>query len=203
MDFAALAELCAPAVTLETLSGIVSAESDFNPFAIGVVGATLQHQPRTIGEAVATADMLAARGYNYSLGLAQINQANFRQFGFTTTTAFDPCRNLHAGAIIFTDCLDRAGEGSDRLGNALSCYNSGNFRTGYQNGYVTKVLTARLAMRSGTAAPAPIAVIPDAPIGGTVPRARRKTPAPPEALLTAVARPRPDTPSPAATALLF
>ena len=139
MDFAAMAELCAPGVAVETMQSIASVESSFNPFAIGVVGGRLQRQPQTLAEALATTDMLAAQGYDYSLGIVQINQRNFARFGFTPEKAFDPCANLRVGSFIFSDCYKRAGDMLDPFGAALSCYYSGNFTTGYQAGYVAKV----------------------------------------------------------------
>ncbi len=142
MDFAAVAELCAPGVALDTLKSIASVESSFNPYAIGVVGGRLERQPRNLPEALATARMLDAQGYDYSLGVVQVNQKNFAKYGLTPETAFDPCANLHAGSLILKDCYDRAGAGGQRLGDALSCYYSGNFTTGYRLGYVAKVQSA-------------------------------------------------------------
>ncbi|RYF53068.1 MAG: lytic transglycosylase domain-containing protein, partial [Comamonadaceae bacterium] len=51
---------------------VVHVESGANPFAIGVVGGRLVRQPRTLEEARATAEMLESKGYNYSLGAAQV-----------------------------------------------------------------------------------------------------------------------------------
>ena len=137
-----MAELCAPRVAPETLISIASVESSFNPFAIGVVGGRLQRQPRSLSEALATADMLETQGYNYSVGVLQVNKKNFATYGLTTRTAFDPCANLRAGSLIFLDCFERAGASTDVLGDALSCYYSGNFTTGHRHGYVAKVKAA-------------------------------------------------------------
>jgi len=147
MDFAALAELCAPEVPIDTLGRIVSVESNLNPYAIGVVGGRLERQPQTLSEAVATAQMLATKGYDFSVGLMQVNQRNFARFGLSITAAFDECHNLRIGARIYRDCLTRAGRLADAEGKALSCYYSGNFATGYKAGYVTRVLNAAIAFR--------------------------------------------------------
>lgn len=137
-----MAELCAPDVRTETLRRIASIESSFNPYAIGVVGGRLERQPKDAPEALATARMLESQGYDYSLGLIQINRKNFARYGLTPESAFDPCANLRVGGLIFQDCLKRAGATDRALGDALSCYYSGNFTAGYRLGYVAKVLKA-------------------------------------------------------------
>lgn len=55
--------------------------------------------------------------------------------------ALDACTNLKAASKILSDCYQRAqkNSGSNSLHDALSCYYSGNFQTGYRHGYVDKV----------------------------------------------------------------
>ena len=60
---------------------VVNVESSSNPFAIGVVGGRLARQPRTLGEAISTAKMLEQNGYNFSLGVAQVNRYNLAKYG--------------------------------------------------------------------------------------------------------------------------
>ena len=125
------------AVPAQVMRHVVHVESGANPFAIGVVGGQLVRQPKTLEEAVATAQMLKSKGYNYSLGAAQVNQINFRQYGFDThEKAFDLCANLAAGASILANCYARAG---GDWGKAFSCYYSGNFVSGFRSGYVQKI----------------------------------------------------------------
>ncbi len=135
-DFAMLAQQCAPAVHPATLQALVRTESGFNPFAIGVVGGRLVRQPRSRDEAVATTRALEAAGWNYSMGLAQVNRANLRVYGLTPETVFDPCANLRAGGAILADCYTRASAGGrvpqDAVRAALSCYYSGNFTRGFR-----------------------------------------------------------------------
>jgi type IV secretion system protein VirB1 len=50
--FLSLALACAPQVHADTARAIVSVESAFNPWAIGVVGGALQRQPRHRAEAL-------------------------------------------------------------------------------------------------------------------------------------------------------
>ena len=125
------------AVPVQVMRHVVQVESSANPFAIGVVGAQLVRQPKTLGEAVATAKMLESGGYNYSLGAAQVNRVNFRKYGLDShEKAFDFCTNLAAGASILAGCYTSAG---GDWGKAFSCYYSGNFVTGFRTGYVQKV----------------------------------------------------------------
>lgn len=147
--FLALALSCAPQVHPATARAVVSTESSFNPWAIGVVGGVLERQPRQSAEALATAQALKAAGWNFSVGLGQINVGNFDRLGLTLTTAFDPCRNLAALQAVLADCHERAARRQavarseqQQLRRALSCYYSGNFATGFRNGYVQRVVLA-------------------------------------------------------------
>jgi type IV secretion system protein VirB1 len=125
------------AVSAEVMQHVVHVESGSNPYAIGVVGGQLVRQPQNLGEAVATVQMLDAKGYNYSLGVAQVNRANLGRYGLDSyEKAFEVCPNLAAGARILAACY--ASSDSD-WGKAFSCYYSGNFVTGYRDGYVQKV----------------------------------------------------------------
>ena len=145
LTFSDLALACAPAVHGQTAGALVATESGFNPHAIGVVGGQLDRQPRTRAEALATAEHLQATGWDFSVGLAQINQKNFERLGLTTASAFDPCENLRAMQTVLTDCFSRAGPGTPpqtAVRQALSCYYSGNAVTGFTHGYVQKVVSA-------------------------------------------------------------
>lgn len=192
LDFMLLAQHCAPAVAPDTLAAIVRVESAGNPYAIGVVGGRLAWQPRSLEEALATAYELQRRGFNFSVGLAQVNRFTLPRYQLSYAAAFDPCRNLDASAKILETCYTRARpRQAAPLLAAFSCYYSGNFATGFrpdradQPSYVQKVVDA-----AGRPVP-PIPVVPALPArpvkGGPVP----EVPFP-------VQRVRPaDTPSPA------
>lgn len=145
--FSALAASCAPLVHGNTVHALVAVESSFNPHAIGVVGGVLHRQPRTPGEARATANALHRGGWNYSVGLAQINRYNFQRLGLTPDSAFEPCQNLRAMQAVLLECAERAvlrTPATGAMGPALSCYYSGNFVTGFSHAYVDRVVsTAR------------------------------------------------------------
>lgn len=150
--FLALALACAPQVHADTARALVSVESAFNPWAIGVVGGALVRQPRHRAEALATAKALQAAGWNFSVGLGQINVGNFDRLGLTVESAFEPCANLAAMQTVLAECFDRANGSASKavhqvaLRQALSCYYSGNFDTGFRHGYVRKVVVAARAV---------------------------------------------------------
>ena len=153
-SFAALALACAPQVHADTARALVSVESGFNPWAIGVVGGVLERQPRHHAEALATARALQAGGWNFSVGLGQINAGNFARLGLSVESAFEPCTNLGAMQTVLGECFERsratAADGSGpahqaTLRRALSCYYSGNAVTGLRHGYVRRVVAAARA----------------------------------------------------------
>jgi type IV secretion system protein VirB1 len=142
-SFIAIAVQCAPLVHASTAQALVTVESGFNPNAIGVVGGVLRRQPKTQAEAMTTAKYLQATGWNFSVGLAQINVHNFERLGLTAATAFDPCLNLRAMQTVLGECFERAAAKAPpqtALRRALSCYYSGDFSTGFKHGYVQKAL---------------------------------------------------------------
>ena len=139
---------CAPQVNADTARALIAVESSSNPHAIGVVAGALERQPRHRAEALVTATALQAAGYNFSLGLGQINVRNLSRLGLTLQTALDPCTNLAAMQSLLVDCYSRslgslkASHAQRALRQALSCYYSGNFTTGFRDGYVRKVVAA-------------------------------------------------------------
>ena len=149
MQFDDLARTCAPEVALATLTAVVRAESRFRPNAINVNGAQLKWQPRTRKEAEITAAWLIRRGYNVDLGLGQINSANLSRLGMTIEDAFNPCENLRATAHILATNFQAAKtaglDGKNALLGALSAYNTGNFQSGYANGYLSRIRHASAA----------------------------------------------------------
>lgn len=152
-DIPALIRQCAPNVAVQTLQPLIRVESAKRPHAIGykVVGANgvvyrLTEQPRDSDEAKQWAAWLLANGYRFDAGIAQINAVNFSATGLTVETMFDACANIRASAQVLTDCYRRAqaryADSQTALRAALSCYQSGNFQTGFSTGYVAKVLAA-------------------------------------------------------------
>ncbi|MDS0862198.1 lytic transglycosylase domain-containing protein [Burkholderia pseudomultivorans] len=174
LDFIPLAQQCAPQISLSTMAAIVRTESGFNPYAIGIVHGRLARQPASQAEAVATAQALERGGWNFSVGLAQVNRANWPIYGLDERSAFNPCRNLAAGAAILQGCFELARRArvhasvnsQPALRASLSCYASGDFSTGYRTGYVQRVVgNARVMPASSTSVVVPaIAPIPVLPV---------------------------------------
>jgi len=143
--FRALAETCAPGVAPDLLSKLVSTESGFNAFAIGVNGVDPDsYAPRTAVEATTLARQLITEGRSIDMGLGQINSANLAWLGLTPDSVFDPCANLAATETVLRDGYERARQTGaspgDALGQALSAYNTGSPTRGFANGYVARVL---------------------------------------------------------------
>lgn len=153
MELLSCPEMAVPA---EVMQHVVRVESSHNPFAIGVVGGRLVRQPQNLSEAVATARMLEDKGYNFSLGLGQVNRYNLLKYGLDSyEKAFKTCPNLQAASRILAECYGRSG---GNWGKSFSCYYSGNFETGYKHGYVQKVYASinqgrALAVASADAIP--------------------------------------------------
>lgn len=173
LDFPQLIGECAVGVAPSVVERIVSVESAFNPWAIGIVGGRLARQPVSRQEAVATALFLHTAGWNFSLGLGQVNRHNLGKYGLDYESAFEPCDNLRVTARIFGECLLRARQ---RLPEekaqkaAFSCYYSGNFSRGFQpegrsqQSYVDRIMAVETSLSQTDNALTPIPVIAD-PVG--------------------------------------
>jgi type IV secretion system protein VirB1 len=145
---AALAAQHAPAIHPNTVLRLVEHESRRRPLAIGVNGARLEHQPRSLGQAVATVRALRQQGYDFDAGLCQINVRNFRWLGLDELSVFDPAANLRACQAVLLDCFQRAPttDSQAALRQALSCFNTGNHRSGFSNGFVGRVANLPAAL---------------------------------------------------------
>ena len=133
----------------------------------------IAHCGRIVAERVGkhvVARALEAAGWNYSMGLAQVNRANLRIYGLTSETVFDPCANLRAGGAILAECYTRATAGGrvpqDAVRAALSCYYSGNFTRGFKRdfggtSYVQRVAANATSVGASATVVPPIAVVPD------------------------------------------
>ncbi|MFC0809470.1 lytic transglycosylase domain-containing protein [Ensifer sp. P24N7] len=99
--FLDLAQTCAPMVAAETLAGVVSLESRFEPLAIRInSGAKLSQQPATKAEAIEIATSLVAERQDIQLGLGGIGLEELRNLKLSISDAFDPCLNLQATATL-------------------------------------------------------------------------------------------------------
>ncbi len=146
------------AVSMDVMQHVINVESSRNPYAIGVVGGALVRQPKALDEALATVRMLEEKGYNFSIGLAQVNRYNLGKYGLDSyEKAFQQCPNLQAGSRILAECYKRSG---GDWGKSFSCYYSGNFETGFRHGYVQKVYDSmRRGQQLASNGAAPIDVV--------------------------------------------
>lgn len=177
LDFLLLAQQCAPVIDPQTLSAVVRVESNFNPYAIGVVGGRLQRQPKNRDEALATANYLHQAGWNFSVGLGQVNRYNLPKYNIDYSQAFEPCHNLRVSSLILNECLTRAtpryANPYDAMLASFSCYYSGNFTRGFKpdgsknSSYVERVLAVMPGKDAAIAAAKPIPVIADKKNGGS------------------------------------
>lgn len=136
--FLAAAMQCAASIHPSTALDVARVESGFNPYAIAEIipkaarslgdNNVISHQPASRDKAEHIIRRLMAQGRRYSVGLMQITSTNFHHYGVTASDLLDPCTNLLVFERILSDCYQRGGS----LKRALSCYYSGNFRTGLQ-----------------------------------------------------------------------
>ncbi|EJF79806.1 type IV secretion system lytic transglycosylase VirB1 [Candidatus Bartonella washoeensis] len=142
-NFMMLAAACAPAIHSTTLSAVVMQKSRGHIYAIGLQNdQKLSYQPSTFKEAIAIAEQLKKNGHNFDMGLGQINVKNLEWLGMSLSDLFDPCKNLKAVQIVLMHCYERAvskyNSEQAALQAALSCYDTGNFKSSSTNTYVQK-----------------------------------------------------------------
>jgi len=133
---------CAPQVAPETIVAIIQVESQGKRYAIGVNGGPPVPPAKDAAEAAKLAHVAIAHSRSVDLGYMQVNSRNLASLGYTVEQMFDPCTNIHAGAIIlaadYAAAVAQQGEGQAALRTALSLYNTGDYERGFANGYVAK-----------------------------------------------------------------
>lgn len=144
--FMAIAAQCGPSVHIDTLAAIAQAESGFHAGAVSDNTDGRHYHPRSRDEAVSLAtNLIAIQRHSVDLGLMQINSANLANLQMTVEDAFDPCKNLAAGARILAKAYRPEPSGEKEqvsLLQALSRYNTGHPTRGLRNGYVLRIQTA-------------------------------------------------------------
>lgn len=94
------------------LYAIAKVESDFNPYAINVNahGRSIKvYYPENKDQAKVVLNYLLSHGYNFDLGIAQINIVNIRSMGLDPYKLLDPCQNLDVSAILLKSLINRYG----------------------------------------------------------------------------------------------
>lgn len=121
---------------------VVRGESSFDPHAIHDDDTGRSYYPATADIAHAITIRLMAAGHSIGIGLSQLtarSETAFQyRFGLMVRAAFDPCRNMKAGAIHYVH-------------GALSIYNSGSPTRSLP--YATRIL-ADVRMSDGDDRPA-------------------------------------------------
>lgn len=139
---------CAPGVAPYNIQELIRVESSGNPLGLGInVKNGVKLKPTikvdTPQKAIAVTYAAMELGHSVDMGLMGINSANLKRLGYTVEDMFyDKCKNIKAGAQIFTEAylqeLPKHQNEQAALAAALSIYNTGNRRGGFNNGYVAK-----------------------------------------------------------------
>lgn len=123
ITFVDLAQTCAPAIAVETLAGVVSLESRFQPYSIRIGARKLMSkEPTTKAEAIATASALIAGGQDVLIGLGGIRSGELGKLKLSIAEAFDPCLNLQATAQLldgYYRLAVRAGADADQAARVM------------------------------------------------------------------------------------
>ncbi|MEP7453348.1 type IV secretion system protein VirB1 [Phyllobacterium sp. SB3] len=99
--FIEIAQSCAPVIEVQTLAGVISLESGFQPFAIRTnSGKPLAAQPTSKAEAIELATSLVADHQDVQIGLGAISVEELRKLKLSISEAFEPCLNLRATATL-------------------------------------------------------------------------------------------------------
>lgn len=137
----ALLTSCSINVSPNLLQPLIQLESGYNPYAIGVVGSSIR-QPHTLSEFIQSVTHLDNENKNYSIGLTQINIKNLNRLNIPVLDAVEPCNNIKLSSIILQECYQKYGG----IGQTLSCYYSGNDKTGFKrennNSYIERFIDA-------------------------------------------------------------
>lgn len=140
-----LLQQCVPNVAPITMIAIINIESKGNPWALGLnKRKKLRYQAQSYEQAVAWANYLETHKYDFDIGIAQVNIRNVHKYGYRAYQLLDPCINLKvAGNILhknYFQALANSTNEQNALMKAISAYNTGNYKSGFTNGYVRKVV---------------------------------------------------------------
>ncbi|MBR8428920.1 lytic transglycosylase domain-containing protein [Burkholderia cenocepacia] len=151
--------VCAPLVHPLTMGKIVKVESRGRQYALADAGPkglpwkgvrekmVRSYFPATADEAEQIATRLIAANHIVAIGLSQVSSENLKRFGLNVRQVLDPCTNLRTGSTILTEFYLKArrtiADPNRAILAAISAYNTGNFTSGFSNGYVKSVVDAK------------------------------------------------------------
>ncbi|MBY0379095.1 MAG: lytic transglycosylase domain-containing protein [Burkholderiales bacterium] len=143
-DIPVYIKACAPNVAVSTMQAIIKTESKGNPLAINInKGFKLKFQPKNLEQAKSWVNYLEKHGYNFDVGIAQVNIKNLHKYGYGAVNGLDVCINLKIASSIlqnnYNSALIVSNSSNEALQKAISAYNTGNYHSGFSNGYVRKV----------------------------------------------------------------
>jgi type IV secretion system protein VirB1 len=160
IDLAMLIDQCIMPRHKVVMTAIVTVESGGKPLAIGLnKGYRLKTQPKDENQAKNWVQYLEQNNYNFDVGLGQVNIKNIHHYGYKASDMLDPCLNLKISSEILEKSYQTAlatSVSSKAIQQAISAYNTGNFNSGFNNGYVGKVnasLGSKLAMNDSDIPP--------------------------------------------------
>lgn len=94
------------------LVAIAKVESNFRPWVININhnGQSIKViNPKSYEEAVYYLMYLHQNGYNYDVGIGQINVVNIKRFGINPVSLLDPCTNIMVSAHILRENINKYG----------------------------------------------------------------------------------------------
>jgi type IV secretion system protein VirB1 len=160
MDLSTIIDQCVSPSHRTVMMAIVKVESGGKPLVIGLnKGYRLQTQPQNESQAKAWVDYLEKNNYNFDVGIGQVNIKNIHRYGYKASDFLDPCLNLKVASDIFDKSHQYAlarDNSQNALQKAISAYNTGNFSSGFANGYVAKVNSKLLAANNSSSDIPPI-----------------------------------------------
>lgn len=114
---------------------IAEVESSYNPLVINIEG--MDYTPKTLHEAIYTANLAYSMGKSFDIGLMQINVFWINRFRLPIDCLFDPNINAHIGAWILSQEFNRYGKNWKAIG-AYHCPISKNKKRSYR--YAEKII---------------------------------------------------------------
>ena len=155
MEITALLKTCSVIISHSLASGIIAVESNGKPYVVNVnvKNALQSYSFNDEKEAIKKSKALIESGHSIDMGMAQINSANLKKLGVGVDDIFEPCENLNAMQTVFLWGYNLPADKGLTLQEkeiaAISRYNTGSPVNGIKNGYVGKVIAARMAAMSG------------------------------------------------------
>lgn len=125
-------------IPYQILVAIAKVESGFRPFVININqnGKSVKViNPNSLQEAIVYLQYLHQNGFNYDVGVGQINVSNIKRLGLNPVDLLDPCNNIRVSAYILKENINKYGFTWD----AIWRYNG-------RKDYVFKVYNALISM---------------------------------------------------------